>query len=449
MFKSIMFVFLKRKSFSEPNITNKFHIMKPFYCFVIVLLSQISWAQSPFFNFDKSLRFDFYLAADAHTSAVYFLQMKKEPHWGGSTTKLIHPQYGDFCLKLIDSQLNKEIFSKGFNSLMKEWKYVEQAQNEKKLFYHAIQVPFPKKTCLLQIQMRNFDGKFETLFERVVNPNDYFISDEQVSNHPIKTLLHNGSSSNKVDLVILAEGYTADQMEKFYADAQRMIDYMFTISPFDDLKDNFNVYAIGTASYESGTDIPGENIYKKTVFDASFYTFDMQRYLTANNFKQIADAASLVPYDQIYVLVNTEMYGGGAFYNHLNLTSVDHNLSEKVFVHEFGHGFVGLADEYYDSQTAFESMYNPNIEPWEENITTLVDFQNKWKDMIVPKTPIPTPRTPKYEKSVKVGAFEGGGYVSKGIYSPAADCRMKSNIPSGFCPVCERTIRKMVDFYTK
>ena len=261
-------------------------------------------------------------------------------------------------------------------------------------------------------------------------------------------MLNNGNAAKKVDIVILAEGYTATETEKFYADAQCMTDYMFTIPPFDKLKKDFNVYAIAVPSKESGTDVPGKHIYKNTAFNASFYTFNQERYLTTNSMQAIADAASAVPYDQIYVLVNTSTYGGGAFYNHLNLASADNELSEKVYIHEFGHGFVGLADEYYyDWDPTFQETYSPKIEPWEENITTLVNFESKWKDMVKKGTPIPTPRTSKYKNTL--GAFEGGGYTSKGVYSPMQDCRMKSNDPKGFCPVCERAIRKTVDFYTK
>lgn len=419
-------------------------ILLVFFSFFV---SGTFYSQEAIFDFDKSLRFDFYLNGDAHTSEVILTQMKKEPYWGGSRTNLIFPNYGEFRLQMIDENTQKVVFSKGFNSLLSEWQYIEQAKSEKRLFSHAIQVPFPVKELQMQIAKRNKSGKFEKIFEKKINPNDYFIKEEAVSSYPVQKILENGSSSQKVDIAILAEGYTECEIEKFYTDAKKMVDYMFTIPPFDSLKKDFNVYAVGVTSEESGTDVPGQNIYKKTAFDASFYTFDMDRYLTTNNMKAIADAASLVPYDQIYILVNTSNYGGGGFYNHLNLATSDHFLSDKVFIHEFGHGFAGLADEYYDSSTAFDSFYNVSVEPWEENITSLANFDIKWKDMVKKSTPIPTPRTPKYEK--QVGVFEGGGYVSKGIYSPVQDCRMKSNDPKGFCPVCERAIRKIVKFYTE
>ncbi|MDO4230493.1 MAG: M64 family metallopeptidase [Capnocytophaga sp.] len=417
-----------------------------FLFFSFLFFAQIHSQEVAVFDFSKSLRIDFQLIGDVKTSDVLITQLKEEPFWGGSEKNLIYPNYGELRLQLMDMETQKIVFSKGFNSLFNEWLHTEAAKTEKRMFSHAIQVPFPTKTLKLHIEKRNYQGKFDVIFEKSINPNDYFIKKEKITSYLIKKLLENGKSAQKVDLVILAEGYTADEIEKFYADAQRMTDYMFTIPPFNELKKDFNVYAVGVSSQESGTDIPGKHVFKQTAFDASFYTFDMERYLTTNNMAAIADAASLVPYDQIYILVNTKTYGGGGFYNHLNLATADDSLSEKVFVHEFGHGFAGLADEYYTSSTAFDAYYNLKIEPWEENITSMVNFERKWKDMVHKTTPIPTPRTDKYQKSI--GVFEGGGYVSKGIFSPMQDCRMKSNDPKGFCPVCRRAIRNVVKFHT-
>ena len=402
--------------------------------------------QNPVFNFDSSLRIDFNLLTGAEHIEVLFQQLKKEPYWGGSHTNLISPNLGTYRIQLFDGE--QLVYSKGFNSLSNEWAAIEEAKVEKRLFYHAMQVPFPLKPLMLRIDLRDHNNEFQTIGQRIIYPSDYFIIEEKPINYPVKKLLYNGDAAKKVDLVILAEGYTQAEMDKFYADAQRMTDYMFTISPFTQLKKDFNIYAIGVPSPESGTDVPGKNIYKNTAFHSSFYTFNQERYLTTNSLKEIADVAALVPYDQLYILVNTSTYGGGGFYNHLNLGTADHELSEKVYIHEFGHGFVGLADEYYyEWDPTFQDMYNLKVEPWEENITTLVNFESKWKDMVKKKTPIPTPRTPKYIN--EVGAFEGGGYLTKGMYSPVQDCRMKSNEPKGFCPVCERAIRRVVKFYTE
>ena len=225
-------------------------------------------------------------------------------------------------------------------------------------------------------------------------------------------------------------------MTKFLKDAKSLTDSLFKAAPFSEMKAYFNVYALKTPSQESGTDVPGENIFRNTLYNSTFYTFDISRYLTTSDMKTIHDKAAVVPYDQIIVLVNSNRYGGGGFYNYLNVCAAGNKLSTRVFIHEFGHSFAGLGDEYYTSEVAFEDYYNLKVEPWEPNLTTLVDFDSKWKSMVDSATPIPTPRYSDY--SSKTGAFEGGGYVAKGIYSPMEDCRMKSNETPHFCPVCRK-----------
>lgn len=419
---------------------------KIFYTGILFGFIQLLNAQNFNTYFEpKALRIDVTVFGNHNTTVAGVAQLKEEPLYGGSKKNLIFPNFGNFRIQLIDVVNGSLLYSKGFNSLYEEWQATELAKENMREFYFTFQVPFPKIPVNFVLQKRNQNHEFETLLTKKIEPDNYFILKEKIVAYPVKQLLSNGDSAHKVDLVIIPEGYTTSEMEKFYADAERMINYMFTIPPFSKHKDKFNINAIGAASLESGTDIPGKHVYKNTLLNSTFYTFDTERYLTTTDMKTVSDIAANVPYDQIYVLVNTPKYGGGGFYNFINLTSVDNDLSAKVFVHEFGHGFVGLADEYYTSETAFDSFYDLKAEPWEPNITTLVNFDQKWKNMLSKSVPIPTPRTQEYENTV--GIFEGGGYVSKGIYSPAQDCRMKSNIPDGFCPVCSRAIEKIIAFY--
>ena len=216
---------------------------------------------------------------------------------------------------------------------------------------------------------------------------------------------------------------------------------------FKENKNKFNVLAIEAISEESGTDFPGENIWKNTVVNSNFYTFNSDRYLTTSDIKSMRNIASLVPYDNIIVLVNSKTYGGGGIYNFFSVVSSDNMFSEYVNVHEFGHAFAGLGDEYYDSDVAVENYYSFEKEPWEPNISNLKNFATKWKDLIEKDIPVPTPATEKYFK--KVGAFEGAGYSAKGLYRPAYDCTMKSVSVNNFCPVCKRAIQQMIDYYSK
>jgi hypothetical protein len=299
----------------------------------------------------------------------------------------------------------------------------------------------------LKIEKRKYDGQFSEIYTTTINPENYFIIDESPNKTPIEKIKYSGEPNNKIDIAILAEGYTEAEMGKFVEDARRLTDSLFAVAPFSKMKDYFNVYALKTPSLESGTDIPGEHIYRNTLYNSTFFTFDISRYLTTTDMKTISDMAAVVPYDQLIILVNSTRYGGGGFYNFVNVCTSDHKLSPKVFVHEFGHGFGGLGDEYYTSEVAYNDYYNLKVEPWEPNLTTMVNFASKWKSMVETTTPVPTPRNGKYAS--KVGAFEGGGYIAKGIYSPMENCRMKSNETSDFCPVCQKAITEVIIENTK
>lgn len=424
--------------------------MKRKFFFLLFSLPIFTFAQVDFNKHFKptALRFDFLLGGNNKEVQVYPQQIKQEPFWAGSRTRLIDPfDYGTYRFRVFDLKTDSLLYSKGFCTLFQEWQTTAEAKTKNKTFYQAAIFPFPKNKIRLGIEARQWKGDFKTIYTTEIDPSDYFILKESLPNFEIFDIVKNGEPEKKVDLVILAEGYTEAEKQKFEDDCQRVTSYLFDEEPFKSEKNSFNVKAAFTPSVESGTDIPGENVYKNTFFNSTFYTFDLPRYLTTSDMKTIYDAAATVPYDQIYILVNTKRYGGGGFYNFLTVCSADNELTREVFVHEFGHGFAGLGDEYYNSSVAYENYYNLEIEPWEPNLTTLVDFDIKWKRMIPDSVPIPTPRETRYNKTI--GVYEGGGYMNKGIYSPSIDCRMKSNVAKSFCPVCAEAIKKTIEFYTK
>lgn len=414
-------------------------------CLPTITISQVEF--NKYFK-NQSLRFDFLLGGNHKEVKVYPTQIKREPYWAGSKTNLVdHFNYGSYRFRIFDLKSDSLLYSKGFSTLFQEWQTTAEAKTADKTFYQAAIFPFPKSKVRLEIDARRWEGNFTTIHSSEIDPNNYFILKETSPQLKSVDILKNGKPENKVDLVILAEGYTDREMDKFIEDAKRVTGYLFQEEPFKSEKTNFNVRAILTPSVESGTDIPGENIYKNTYFNSNFYTFDLPRYLTTTDMQKVYDAASVVPYDHIYVLVNTERYGGGGFYNFLSVCTSNNELTKEVFIHEFGHGFAGLGDEYYNSKVAYEDFYNLEVEPWEPNLTTLVDFNSKWETMVTDSISIPTPRKIKYAKTV--GVYEGGGYMNKGIYSPFINCRMKSNDAKGFCPVCEEAIRKTIRDYTE
>ena len=420
------------------------------FLFVLLFCPVVLFAQDDYHTFfnDSTLRIDYLLGGTDSTTEVFIEQMKKEPCYGGSRVNLIdRKDYGTFRYQVFDVQSGNLIFSKGFCPLFQEWQTTGEAHDRKRSFYQAAVVPFPKNEIRFTIDRKDWDGNFQQLLSVNIDPKDYFILNEKLPDYPVEEVLNNGDPEHKVDLVFLPEGYTAQEMGKFRSDVDRMIRILFAVKPFDQYKNDFNIYTVEVPSMESGTDIPGEHLYRNTAFNSTFYTFDTPRYLTTTDMKAIHDAAAGVPYDQIYVLVNSRRYGGGGFYNFLTVSTVDNEKTPQVFVHEFGHAFAGLADEYFSSSVAYDEYYNPKLEPWEPNITTLVNFDSKWKDLLDTETPVPTPREEKYKNTT--GVFEGGGYTDKGIFSPMMDCRMKSNEAAGFCPVCRKAIVQAIEWYCK
>jgi hypothetical protein len=400
-----------------------------------------------YFN-SGTLRIDYLLAGDVTSEIAYFVSMAQEPYWGGPHKNLTDQfDYGSYRYAAYDSSTKRLLFSRGFSTLFQEWKGTEEAKKMKRAYPMTAVLPFPKNTIRFVIEKRSHEtNQFELLFERFINPTDYFIGHENIHPYKFTKIRDSGDPQNHVDVAFLAEGYTTLEMDKFQADAKRISNYFLSVEPYISDSSQFNFYAIESPSDESGVTIPGKDIYVNTNIHSSFYTFDMDRYLTTSDTKTIYDIAANVPYDVIFVLVNSKRYGGGGFYNHYGQSTVDHQLSNIVSIHEFGHEFAGLADEYYNSEVTYSDYYNLKFEPWEPNITTDVDFASKWKGMIRADTPIPTPRENKYEGVT--GMFEGGGYLSKGIYSPQMDCRMKSNEAKSFCPACMAAIKKMIRFYT-
>lgn len=397
----------------------------------------------------KTLRIDYLLAGDSASEVAYFVQMKEEPFWGGPRHHLTDPfGYGTYRYAAYDSATKKLLFSRGFCSLFQEWQGTGEAKKMKKAYPMTAVMPFPKNTIRFVIEKKSYaTNKFELLFERFINPADYFIGRESIHPYKVTKIKDSGEPQNHVDVAFLAEGYSSLEMDKFLANARRICDYFMSVEPYSANADKFNFYAIESPSDESGVTIPGKDIYVNTNIHSNFYTFDMDRYLTTSDTRSVYDIAANVPYDVVFVLVNSKRYGGGGFYNHCGQSTVDHKLSDMVAIHEFGHEFAGLADEYFTSAVTYSDYYNLKFEPWEPNITTNINFDSKWKPLIAAETPVPTPRSDKFKGTT--GMFEGGGYLSKGIYSPAMDCRMKSNEAPGFCPVCREAIVKMIGFYSE
>lgn len=418
--------------------------------FLLLISITFTFSQVNFDDYfeDKTLRLDYFHSGDKENNYYSFDELIEEPYWGGSKVNLIDKfNYGRYKFEVYDAVSNTLIYSRGYSTIFNEWQTTEEAKHTTKTFNETVVFPFPKKAVLVIFYASNRKNEWIKKFEYEVNPENYFIKTERVDEYNNFQVVYSGDPSVNVDIVIIPEGYTEDEMDSFKKDCEHFSDYLFNASPFKENIDKFNIWGIEAPSLESGTDIPKEDIWKKTLVNSSFYTFDLERYVMTYDNKTLRNVASNAPYDQIYVLVNSDKYGGGSIYNHYSMSVTGNKYFEFIVTHEFGHGFTSLADEYYTSDVAYQDFYPLDVEPTDPNLTTLVDFDSKWNDLVEEGTPIPTPDTDEYKS--KVGAFEGGGYVAKGIYRPAEDCTMKSIKVDNFCPVCKRAIQQMIDFYTE
>jgi len=397
---------------------------------------------------NKTLRIDYYHTGNSDKELYSIDQLRAEPAWGGSHTWLIDTlNYGKYYFKAFDVSTNTLIYSHGYCTLFDEWQFTEEAKHTSRTFTETVVMPFPKKNVRIEFYSLNFMGVYEKKFEYTVDLKSHFISTEQHEVFPVYDALVSGDPAVKIDIVILPEGYTLAEMDKFKTDCDKFAAELFKFEPFTRNRDKFNIRAVLAPSIESGTDIPGDNSWKNTIINSSFYTFDSERYLMTTDNRSVRNLAANAPYDQIYILVNSSKYGGGAIYNHYCMSVNSNKSSAKIFVHEFGHGFAALADEYDDGSTSFNDMYPLNLEPWEPNITTLVKFGKKWKSMLPSNTAVPTPV--ENAPDMQLGVYEGAGYVAKGLYRPTPDCLMRTFKGDKFCPVCSAAIQRMIDIYTK
>lgn len=393
------------------------------------------------------LRIDLAFCGDKYSQSAYLKGLHREKSWSGSPLSLIDPfGYGQYMIEV--SKDDTLIFSKGFCTLFEEWRTTEEAARMKRSSDQSVWIPFPKEPVHFALYTRERStGKFGSLLEFDIDPSDRHITSGNKYGFEVRTLQYKGNSSHKVDIAIAGEGYTLDEICKLRSDAVRVIEHLFSVEPYASRRQDFNVWLVESISPESGTDVPQEGKWKRTLMDSGFDTFYIDRYLTVMDQTRIAETVSDTPSDAIIVLVNDSKYGGSGMYGSYAMSSVDNSRSLKVVTHEFGHSFAGLADEYYNNGDEFEEFYPLNVEPWEPNITTGVDFGSKWASMVEEGTPVPTPNDSSYIGVV--GMFEGAGYMTKGCFRPYYDCYMLSNSAPGFCPVCRRAIEMMIDYYTR
>lgn len=416
--------------------------------FVLFVLSFSMNAQYDVHFENTQLRIDYYIYGNADECYYALDKYVMEPVWGGTRHYLVDSTgYGDYYFEVMIDDSDVVIYSKAYCNLFGEWQTTAEAEQVSRGFNESVIMPYPKEVVDVVFYMRERDGQFVEKMRLNVDPENYFIQDAPDLPYSVLKVHGDVAPEKAVDIVILPDGYSKEEMGKFVNDCNFFRDCLFSYEPYTSYQDRFNIRAVMVPSQDSGISVPAEDEWKNTAVNCAFYTFDSERYCMSYDNQSIRNLAGMVPYDQIYILANTSKYGGGGIYNFYCVSSTDDSFSSDVIIHEFGHGFAGLGDEYYNDEESYEEFYNLDIEPWEPNLTTLVDFDSKWKDMIKKKTPIPTPVEEKYID--EVGVFEGGGYEAHGVFRPKYDCLMRTFNGDKFCEVCNRAIEKMILYYTE
>lgn len=397
---------------------------------------------------NRTLRIDYTFSGDATHQVIAVDQLSVIPKWYGKHQRLAElPIEGNGHITVRDHRTQQVIYRNSFSTLFQEWQSYPEAEHIWKSFENVFLVPMPKDTVEITINLMNNRREVTSTLTHQVVPSDILIRHIGERNvTPYVTIQKAADPEKCIHVAYVAEGYTTDEMNMFIADVNTAVEALFAHEPFKSMRTRFNIVAVKAPSEESGTSEPSKGIWKNTALHSHFDTFYSRRYLTTLHLKAMHDWLAGTPYEHIIVLVNTEQYGGGGILNSYNLSMTHHPSFKPVVVHEFGHSFAGLADEYAYEQELIP-MYPHDIEPWEPNITTLVDFSKKWKKKTDKNTQVPTP--PNAKKMNQIGVYEGAGYSLKGVYRAFQDCRMRTNENPEFCDICKEAISRLIDFYTK
>ncbi|MCF7973138.1 MAG: IgA Peptidase M64 [Phycisphaerae bacterium] len=485
-------------------------------CLLMILISHVfaclAWAAPPAFEddfFDKTLRIDFFQTGNANQTITAVDQVYEEGRWAGNPRALIDSlNRGAYSVKIVDINTNRVIYSRGFSTIFEEYQTTEPAKlGVTKTFHESLLIPAPRRPFLFILEARDKLNLFAPTFKVRIDPADVNIIREHINpNDRIVTTLHHGDPHEKVDFVFLAEGYTEDEWDKFKRDVTRFTDALFRVEPFKSERSKFNVSGVFRPSAESGVDEPTKGAFKNTVLSASYNALDTPRYLLIDDNRTMRDIARAVPYDTILVLANTARYGGGGIYNNYTIFTADDRQSEEIMVHEFGHGFANLADEYFGN-VAYTDYFPAGVEPYPPNITALLDPNHvKWQHLLTPGIPIPTPwgqeelaslrqrlDTARTDHNVrinalkktnaslqdiemleaqhrtattalrtemrdiqdkyaalyrgKIGVFEGAGYTPKGLYR--SEIHIGMFYQGQFGPVSEEAIQDVINHLTR
>lgn len=383
---------------------------------------------------DRTLRLDYTFAGCDVMHNIYVDELVSLPHWYGRRHRLAElPLKGNGQITVRSKIDSVVIYRHAFSTLFQEWLATDEAKNTQKSFENVFLVPFPKAPVEIKVELFDNHNMVVNSLTHTVNPKDILIrkaGERDIT--PYDVLHHANDTSHCIHIAFVAEGYTEEEMDHYLRDCQKAIGSLFNHEPFKSLQDRFQIIALKSVSQESGTSEPSRGIWKNTVLGSHFDTFYSDRYLTTLHLKRLHDVLAGTPYEHVIILVNTEHYGGGGIYNSYNLSYTGGSQFLPVVVHEFGHSFGGLGDEYTYGND--DPIYFDDTEPWEPNLTTKATAFIKWENLI---------------KAGKAGLIEGGGYQEKGVWRGCENCRMRTNEEPEFCAVCKQALKELIDFYTE
>ncbi len=480
------------RSVSDPLVP-----VKGLGCLVLLLVVSASAAaaQEPAFDQHfqpKTMRVDYFHTGDVDEEIFALDRVVSDGEWAGSTSRLVDDtNLGPYLFEVRDPGTNRVIYSRGFASIYGEWETTAEARSVYRTFHESLRFPWPKAPVQVVLKKRDRQNAFHEVWSVSIDPDSRFVNAaDPPPRSNVWAVFENGPPTRKVDIVLVSEGYAADEMEKFHADVRRLAEALFAVEPFRSRRSDFNVWAVDLPSQGSGVNRPHVAEFRRTPISAEYNIFDSERYLLTYDNRALREALSGVPYEFLEILVNEQQYGGGGIFNDQATTAVDTEFAEYIFIHEFGHHFAGLADEYYLSPVSYEPP-EELVEPWEPNVTALHDPSVvKWGWLVEPGTPIPTPwekeayeehareirarrlalierKAPEAEfdalfeeqkriesellasmrYSATVGAFEGAMYEAVGLYRPETDCIMFTRDDVGFCQVCRWALERVIDLY--
>lgn len=402
---------------------------------------------------DYTLRVDYLRVGNRQHDTVKVVSIERIPLWAGSLNRLIDPfDNGEYRVVVSDPQTGKSLYSRGYNTLFREYRDTPQGRDSVASYEEVLRLPWPKHKVDIGFQKRDSNQRYYTQYSFRFDPDSALrklaqVSQLKMEEAPVK-LQYKGDSHKKMDVVIVPEGYGPEDAEKIMRDMKSFCDFLLGQEPFASRRGDFNVWGVPLTGEASGITNPNKGIRVNSLVGSSYNTFGSDRYLMTAQLFKLHDAIGNTPCDHIIIMANSTTYGGGAIYNFYAMSSLN-EMAYMVLPHELGHSIGGLADEYVDEFLSYGDMHALSFEPTEPNITTLVDFTSKWAAMLPQGTPVPTPADDRVSRRENgpIGVYEGAGYHSKGIYRPVMHCMMRDYAP--FCPVCAKRLNDIFDLYTK